>query len=462
MSWGYYRPYVSVAKRKTQAARKAATLKKKGQILKPVIIEGRTIAKTFWGKAWCDNLESYSDYENRLPRGRTYVRNGSVIDLQVNNGEISALVSGSSIYKINISISSIISNKWKNLVSECSGKIESLIELLQGKFSKGVMEIITHPEKGLFPHPKEIKLSCSCPDWADMCKHVAAVLYGIGARLDERPEELFLLRQADHFELLAKASITTLKIQSDHDAPSIADSDLSALFGIEIEQTPKKIAASNKSDKEKINIVKKRKSSSPPRQLVSSKQRCAWVTDDPLYIDYHDKEWGVPIYDDRLLFEFLILEGAQAGLSWITVLKKRENYRSCFDNFDPEVIARYSKQKIEKLLKNPGIIRNRLKVESVVTNAKVYLQVVNEYKNFSNYIWSFTDGEPINNNRKQLKHVPTKTVISDNMSKDLKKRGFKFVGSTICYAFMQAVGMVNDHTINCFRCAEVSRDIGSM
>jgi len=269
MSWGYYRPYVSVAKRKVQAARKAATLKKKGQVLKPVTIEGRTIAKTFWGKAWCDNLESYSDYENRLPRGRTYVRNGSVIDLQVNNGEISALVSGSSIYKINISISSIMAKKWKSLVNECSGKIESLIELLQGKFSKGVMEIITHPEKGLFPHPKEIKLSCSCPDWADMCKHVAAVLYGIGARLDERPEELFLLRQADHFELLAKASTATLKTKPDNEAPSIADSDLSALFGIEIEQTPQKITASNKSVDKKLSIIKKRKSSSQPKKIDS-------------------------------------------------------------------------------------------------------------------------------------------------------------------------------------------------
>jgi uncharacterized Zn finger protein len=280
MSWGdYYRPYVSVAERKVQAARKAATLKKKGQILRPVTIEGRTIAKTFWGKAWCDHLESYSDYENRLPRGRTYVRNGSVIDLQIINGEIKALVSGSSIYKVTISISAILTKKWKSLVTECSGKIESLIELLQGKFSKGIMQIITHPEKGLFPHPKEIKLSCSCPDWAYMCKHVAAVLYGIGACLDERPEELFLLRQADHLELLAKASVANLKTKADSKQQSIADSDLSSLFGIDIEEAPKKVVSKPKSKltrsikkslvKEKIKVsaknIKRKKSGSSAR-----------------------------------------------------------------------------------------------------------------------------------------------------------------------------------------------------
>lgn len=180
------------------------------------------------------------------------------------------------------------------------------------------------------------------------------------------------------------------------------------------------------------------------------KKRCAWVTEDQIYIDYHDKEWGVPVYDDKKLFEFLILEGAQAGLSWITVLKKRENYRKCFDNFDPAKIARYKENKIEKLLLNPGIIRNRLKVESVVINAKAYLQVVKEYGNFSDFIWSFVDGKPIKNQRKNLKDIPARSAISDTMSKTLKKKGFKFVGSTICYAFMQAVGMVNDHTKDCF------------
>lgn len=187
------------------------------------------------------------------------------------------------------------------------------------------------------------------------------------------------------------------------------------------------------------------------------KPRCAWVTDDPLYVNYHDQEWGVPIYDDRLLFEFLILEGAQAGLSWITVLKKRENYRACFDNFDPHVIARYTQRKIDKLLLNPGIVRNKLKVESAVINAKAYLQVLDEYKSFSSYIWSFVDNGPIHNCWKKHKNIPVKTLHSDRMAKDLKKRGFKFVGTTICYAFMQAVGMVNDHTVECFRHAEVKK-----
>lgn len=183
---------------------------------------------------------------------------------------------------------------------------------------------------------------------------------------------------------------------------------------------------------------------------VKNKNRCAWVTDDPIYIEYHDKEWGVPIYDDQKLFEFLILEGAQAGLSWITVLKKRENYRAAFDQFDPIKIVRYNDNKIQKLLANPGIIRNQLKIKSVVSNAKAYLNVVHEYGSFSKFIWHFVEGKPIQNKWKNLKEVPSRNLISDNLSKELKKRGFKFVGSTICYAFMQAVGMVNDHTENCF------------
>lgn len=183
--------------------------------------------------------------------------------------------------------------------------------------------------------------------------------------------------------------------------------------------------------------------------------RCGWVTDDPLYIDYHDKEWGVPIYKEKQLFEFLILEGAQAGLSWITVLKKRECYRELFDHFDPEKIARYTEKKAQKILTNPGIIRNRLKVQSAITNAQAYLEVKEELGSFSDYIWSFVDGKPIQNKWKHLKEVPAATEISDKMSKDLKKRGFKFIGSTICYAYMQAVGMVNDHITTCYRHHEV-------
>ncbi|HSW94141.1 MAG TPA: DNA-3-methyladenine glycosylase I [Gammaproteobacteria bacterium] len=187
---------------------------------------------------------------------------------------------------------------------------------------------------------------------------------------------------------------------------------------------------------------------------MTDKKRCIWVSDDPIYIQYHDHEWGVPVFDDRKLFEFINLEGAQAGLSWITVLKKRENYRQLFDHFDPIKISQYNSKKIEQLLKNPGIIRNRLKIEATITNAKAYLTLLKEWDSFSQYIWHFVDGHPVQNHRKHFKNVPNKTPVSDCMSKDMKKRGFKFTGSTICYAFMQAVGMVNDHTIDCFRYKE--------
>jgi DNA-3-methyladenine glycosylase I len=179
--------------------------------------------------------------------------------------------------------------------------------------------------------------------------------------------------------------------------------------------------------------------------------RCAWVPDDELYIRYHDVEWGVPVYDDRILFEFLILEGAQAGLSWSTILKKRENYRKSFDNFEAKKIAQYDQKKIDALLNDVGIVRNRLKIKSTIQNAISFLDIQKEYGRFSDYIWSFVGGKPIINQFKEIKEIPAKTELSDKMSKDLKKRGFNFVGSTICYAFMQAVGMVNDHTVDCYR-----------
>jgi DNA-3-methyladenine glycosylase I len=184
------------------------------------------------------------------------------------------------------------------------------------------------------------------------------------------------------------------------------------------------------------------------------KIRCEWSGSDPLYTKYHDEEWGIPVHDDQKLFEMLILEGAQAGLSWITVLKKRENYRKAFDNFDAIKISKYSDKKVEKLLENAGIIRNRLKINSTVGNAKAFLKVQKEFGSFDKYIWQFVDHKPITNKFKSLKDLPAKTEISDKMSKDLKKRGFKFVGSTICYAFMQATGMVNDHSTDCFRYTE--------
>lgn len=185
-------------------------------------------------------------------------------------------------------------------------------------------------------------------------------------------------------------------------------------------------------------------------------KRCAWCSGDSLYQQYHDSEWGVPSFDDQHLFEMLILEGAQAGLSWITVLKKRENYRQALAQFNAETMAGYSDEKIQALLQDPGIIRNRLKMNAARNNARQFLQVQSEFGRFSDYIWQFVDGQPMINQWRELSQIPVSTVQSETMSRDLKKRGFKFVGSTICYAYMQAVGMVNDHTTDCFRYAELS------
>ena len=230
-----YRPYVPVAVRRRQAEREMAKLRKKGHTVSSVVIEGRAIARTFWGKAWCDNLERYSDYENRLPRGRTYVRNGSVVDLQIAAGEVKAAVSGSHLYKVAVKVSAVPKARWNSICKDSAGAIDSLVELLQGRFSKGVMERICQQRTGLFPSPDEIRLSCSCPDWASMCKHVAAVLYGIGARLDERPELLFKLREVDEKELIARAG-TGLPLAKKAPATEkvLAAGDLSEIFGLEM------------------------------------------------------------------------------------------------------------------------------------------------------------------------------------------------------------------------------------
>jgi uncharacterized Zn finger protein len=234
---GYYdwKPYVTVAERRRKAAREVQKLKKKGHAVSPVVIEGRTIARTFWGKAWCENLERYSDFANRLDRGRTYVRNGSVIDLQIAPGEVSALVSGSEIYQVAVKVSTLPRARWTSLRTDCAGAIDSLVELLQGRFAKGVMERICEPKTGLFPSPAEIQFSCNCPDWASMCKHVAAVFYGIGARLDEQPELLFTLRQVDEKELIAKAG-KGLPLAKKGPAKErvLGGADLSALFGLDL------------------------------------------------------------------------------------------------------------------------------------------------------------------------------------------------------------------------------------
>jgi uncharacterized Zn finger protein len=237
MGWHYgFRPYVPVARRRAQAAQEVAKRIKKGQAVSPVRIEGKKITATFWGQAWCTNLESYSDFENRLPRGRSYVRNGSVVNLQIEKGRIKALVSGSSLYEIQIDIAALPKQHWLALKQQCAGKIGTLVELLQGKLSKAVMEMVTDRDQGLFPKPKEIKMRCSCPDWAGMCKHVAAVMYGVGNRLDSSPELLFILRAVDHLELIEQA-IPTAPITASS-APTIATEDLGAIFDIEFGDVP--------------------------------------------------------------------------------------------------------------------------------------------------------------------------------------------------------------------------------
>ncbi len=232
---GGWAPYVPVAERRRKAEREMEKLRKKGATVSPVRIEGRQIARSFWGKAWCDNLESYRDYENRLPRGRTYVRNGSVVDLQIAPREVTATVSGSELYKVKVSIGEAAKARWKTLCADCSGGIDSLVELLQGRFSKGVMERICRQDTGLFPKPSEIRFTCSCPDYASMCKHIAAVLYGVGTRLDETPELLFRLRAVDETELLSDLETALPDTLTERDgAKTLVGDDLAALFGLDM------------------------------------------------------------------------------------------------------------------------------------------------------------------------------------------------------------------------------------
>ncbi len=244
MAWHRWTPYVPVAQRRQQAARKMQALRKKGIDVQPVEIEGRTIARTFWGKAWCKNLDSFSDYENRLPRGRTYVRNGSVCHLGVARGTVDAKVYGSNLYDLSVTIKTLPAARWKAFKRRCRGEIGSLLELLQGRLSDQIMTVVTDRKHGLFPRREEIGFNCNCPDWADMCKHVAAVLYGVGARLDESPELLFLLRGVDHEELIetdagAIASVTRKKGRSKR----LASDDLSEVFGIALDAKPEEAAS---------------------------------------------------------------------------------------------------------------------------------------------------------------------------------------------------------------------------
>jgi uncharacterized Zn finger protein len=240
MGYGFYwRPYVPVAQRRRNGEREMARLSKKGRQVSPVRVEGREIAATFWGKAWCENLESYSDFENRLPRGRTYVRNGSVIDLKIDPGKVNAVVSGSEIYKTSIAIRPLKPARWKGLARKCMGKIGSLVELLQGKVSSSVLEILARPKEGLFPSPREMDFDCTCPDWADMCKHVAAALYGVGARLDEKPELFFTLRRVDQSELISRAGVGVALKSAGAKSKRLDAAKASAVFGIEFEKRPR-------------------------------------------------------------------------------------------------------------------------------------------------------------------------------------------------------------------------------
>ena len=238
MSYYGWKPYVPAAARRAKAQKRMDKLRKDGLEVKPVAITGRKIARTFWGEAWCRHLESFSDYENRLPRGRTYVRNGSVCHLDITRGEVNALVSGSEIYRVKVLIETLPAAKWKKIKSRCAGEIASILELLQGRLSENVMSVVTDPARGLFPNSKEISLACSCPDWANMCKHVAAVLYGVGARLDEEPELLFLLRGVDHEELIATEVDLAAGAGLAGGRKRIADDALADVFGIEMSEDP--------------------------------------------------------------------------------------------------------------------------------------------------------------------------------------------------------------------------------
>jgi uncharacterized Zn finger protein len=279
-----FRSYVSVGARRAQAARELAKLQKKGRAISPVVVEGRTIAGTFWGKAWCDNLERYSDFANRLPRGRTYVRNGSVVDLQIAPGHVTALVSGSTIYEVKVTVGSVPLARWKAICKDCAGAIDSLIELLQGRFSTGVMTRLCHEKTGLFPSPNDILFTCSCPDWASMCKHVAAVLYGIGARLDHQPELLFTLREVDQQDLIANAGSDLSKAgERPAGARMLASDDLSEMFGIEVAPAtqpthapPAKVKESTpkgRNGKQRLTPAKRRAISERVRKYWAARRR---------------------------------------------------------------------------------------------------------------------------------------------------------------------------------------------
>ena len=271
-----WRPYTPVALRRLNALKKLAKLKERGQAVCPATVEGRAIAKSFWGKSWCANLERYSDFQNRLPRGRTYVRNGSVVDLQIVKSKVIAMVSGSDLYTVMITITPVTATRWKAICRDCAGTIDSLIALLQGRLSKSVMDRVCREGDGLFPAPKEIKLSCTCPDWASMCKHVAAVLYGVGARLDEKPALLFELRGVDETELLANAGRElSLKKAAPITTKVLDDGDVAALFGLEMAEAVKSGTPTGPEDPQQRKTLKDPKTHAGKRLDKKGNQKLA-------------------------------------------------------------------------------------------------------------------------------------------------------------------------------------------
>jgi uncharacterized Zn finger protein len=277
---GGWPPYVSVAERRAKAERESAKLRKKGQKLEPVAIEGRTIARTFWGKAWGDNLESYDDFAYRLERGRSYVRNGLVIDLKLAEREVNALVAGSAVYRVTVGIDAVPAAQWRSICKDCAGGIDSLIELLQGRLSQGVMERLCRQELGLFPKPKEIRFTCSCPDYASMCKHVAAVLYGVGARLDHQPELLFRLRAVNEKDLVARLDQALPVAKQERPGGKVLEADdLSAMFGLDMAEgdavtaAPKPPQAGKAGGKAKAKPPASRQKKPAGRRIVAVKTK---------------------------------------------------------------------------------------------------------------------------------------------------------------------------------------------
>ncbi len=264
MSWFYNQPYVSVAAKRAKAAREAEKMRKAGKHVAPIVIEGREIAKTFWGKAWCDHIEQLSDFESRLARGKSYARNGSVVHLEIKPGRIEAIVAGTRPYKIAIDIDPLPPKRWASIKAQCAGRVGSLVELLQGKLSAEVMRVLIDPQKGMFPDADDFRLDCNCPDFARLCKHLAACLYGVGSRLDESPELLFTLRGVDHLELLAQVGAAASKMLRDGDrsgSPTVADADLAQIFGIELSlQTPLASAVTTKPRRRKSGVKNTKRS----------------------------------------------------------------------------------------------------------------------------------------------------------------------------------------------------------